>query len=128
MAEYVIDIDEKMYEDCKVRNTGHYSLYDFSSMITNAKPLEKLLETKCDQAFYDGYKEATEQANSIIKDIKAEIQEKFGSLTICEWEENYDFEENDISEYRYVSEVKEILALIDKHISGKERVNGRVYR
>lgn len=35
----LIDIPKKMYEDCKVRNTGHYSLYDFSSMITNATPI-----------------------------------------------------------------------------------------
>lgn len=37
----VIDIDEKMYEDCKTRNTSHYSLYNFSSMIANGTPLPK---------------------------------------------------------------------------------------
>ena len=37
----VIDIDEKMYEDCKTRNTLHYSLYNFSSMIANGIPLPK---------------------------------------------------------------------------------------
>jgi len=37
----VIDIDEKMYEDCKTRNTLHYSLYNFSSMIANGTPLPK---------------------------------------------------------------------------------------
>ena len=37
----VINISEKMYEDCKVRNTLHYSLYDFSSMIVNGTPLPK---------------------------------------------------------------------------------------
>ena len=37
----VIDIDEKMYEDCKTRNTLHYSLYNFSSMIVNGTPLPK---------------------------------------------------------------------------------------
>lgn len=35
----IIDISEKMYEDCKVRNTGNYSPYDFSSMITNGTPI-----------------------------------------------------------------------------------------
>ena len=39
--QLVIDIDEKMYEDCKTRNTLHYSLYNFSSMIANGTPLPK---------------------------------------------------------------------------------------
>lgn len=39
--QIVIDIDEKMYEDCKTRNTLHYSLYNFSSMIANGTPLPK---------------------------------------------------------------------------------------
>lgn len=39
--QIVIKIPEKMYDDCKVRNTGHYSLYDFSSLIANGTPLPK---------------------------------------------------------------------------------------
>ncbi len=39
--QIVIDISEKMYEDCKVRNTLHYSPYDFSSMIVSGTPLPK---------------------------------------------------------------------------------------
>ena len=39
--QVVIDITEKMYEDCKVRNTLHYSPYDFSSMIVNGTILPK---------------------------------------------------------------------------------------
>ena len=39
--QIVIEIDEKMYEDCKTRNTLHYSLYNFSSMIANGTPLPK---------------------------------------------------------------------------------------
>lgn len=39
--QVVIDIPEKMYEDCKVRNTLHYSPYDFSSMIVNGTILPK---------------------------------------------------------------------------------------
>lgn len=55
--ELVIKIPEKMLEDCKVRNTGHYSMYDFSSVIANGTLLEKghgrIIDeskiTKCDQ-------------------------------------------------------------------------------
>ena len=39
--QMIINISEKMYEDCKVRNTLHYSIYDFSSVITNGIPLPK---------------------------------------------------------------------------------------
>ena len=105
MAKYVIDIpeDHKRVIDNLVEDGKGYLLPSevenrMALEIRNATPLERVLE-----------------------DIKSEIEEKFGGLTICEWEENYDFEENDISEYVYVSEVKEILEIIDKHI-GKENV------
>ena len=39
--QLVIDIDKEMYEDCKTRNTLHYSLYDFSNIIANGVILPK---------------------------------------------------------------------------------------
>ena len=41
-----------------------------------------------------------------------EMQEKlaeFGGMDICYWNENYDFEENDISEYEYEARVNNFL-------------------
>lgn len=34
-VEVIIRMPKKMYEDCKVRNTEHYSWYDFSSKVAN---------------------------------------------------------------------------------------------
>ena len=46
-----------------------------------------------------------------------EMQEKlaeFGGMDICYWNENYDFEENDISEYEYEASVDNFL--IDEEV------------
>ena len=56
---------------------------------------------------------------SVIEDIKAEIETEYGSYDICEYYEDYDYEENDISEYQYVGTVADIIKIIDKHC-GKE--------
>lgn len=45
-----------------------------------------------------------------------EIEQKFDGCDICEWFENYDWDENDISEYQYVGSVEEILNIIRKHL------------
>ena len=62
--------------------------------------------------------EALDQ-QSVIEDIKAEIETEYGSYDICEYYEDYDYEENDISEYQYVGTVADIINIIDKHC-GKE--------
>jgi predicted RNA-binding Zn-ribbon protein involved in translation (DUF1610 family) len=51
----------------------------------------------------------------ILDKIRAEIEENYGHCDICEYFEDYDYEENDISEYRYVANVKDILQIIDKY-------------
>ena len=56
-----------------------------------------------------------------VEDIKAEIKEKYGDAEICEWFEDFDYEENDISEYRSIGSINDILCIINKHISGKEQ-------
>lgn len=57
---------------------------------------------------------------SALDKIRAEIQEKFGDYDICEWFEDYDYEENDISEYQHVGDVSDILAIIDKYKAESE--------
>jgi hypothetical protein len=51
----------------------------------------------------------------ILDKIRAEIEEEYDNCYICEWYEDYDYEENDISEYRSVGNVSDILAIIDKY-------------
>ena len=58
--------------------------------------------------------EALEQ-ESILDKIRYEIEENYGHCDICEYFEDYDYEENNISEYRYVANVKDILQIIDKY-------------
>ena len=62
-----------------------------------------------------------EQTDALDK-IRAEIEEKYGDYDICEWFEDYDYEENDISEYQSVGGVSDILAIIDKYKAESEEV------
>lgn len=57
---------------------------------------------------------------SVIDEIKAEIEENYGHCDICEYFEDYDYEDNNISEYRYVANVKDILQIIDKYMKEGE--------
>ena len=51
--------------------------------------------------------------------VKAEIEDKFGGCSICEWFEDYDYEENDISEYQLVGSISDIIEIIDKYKGDK---------
>ena len=51
----------------------------------------------------------------ILDRIMAEIEEEYGGCYICEWDENYDWDENDISDYLAVGDIKDILEIIDKY-------------
>ena len=55
--------------------------------------------------------------NDVLDKIRAEIKEEYGDYDICEWFEDYDYEENNISEYQSVGKVSDILIIIDKYIS-----------
>ncbi len=61
---------------------------------------------------------ALKQTDTLDK-IRAEIEEKYGHCDICEYFEDYDYEDNNISEYRYVANVKDILQIIDKYKANK---------
>lgn len=53
--------------------------------------------------------------NEILNKIKQEILENFDGCDICEYFEDYDYEENDISEYRSVGSINDIIKIIDKY-------------
>lgn len=53
---------------------------------------------------------------SVIKEIKAEIMEQFEGCDICRWDEDYDYEENNISEYKYIDSISSILKIIDEKV------------
>ena len=56
----------------------------------------------------------------ILDKLKAEIETKYGQCDICEYFEDYDYEENDISEYRPIGDIADILQIIDKYKSETE--------
>lgn len=56
----------------------------------------------------------------VLDKIKAEISEKYNNCDICEWFEDYDYEENDISEYQSVGNISDIIKIIDKYKAGEE--------
>ena len=51
----------------------------------------------------------------VLEQIRAEIETKYGQYDICEYFEDYDYEENDISEYRLIGDIADILQIIDKY-------------
>ena len=53
--------------------------------------------------------------------IRAEIEDKYGQCDICEYFEDYDYEENDISEYRPIGNIADILQIIDKYKEEMEK-------
>lgn len=79
---------------------------EFNSSYRQAKILEKIKEN------YAKFRVSLES-------IKSEISEKFGDAAICEWFEDYDYDENDISEYREIGNISEIIEIIDKYIEEK---------
>ena len=69
-----------------------------------------IYEMKYNQGFYDGYKKATEQANAVITDIKAEI------LKLQIINPNTGLVSGRAEDMKQI-----ILSIINNHISGKEQ-------
>lgn len=57
----------------------------------------------------------------VLDKIRAEIETKYGQCDICEYFEDYDYEENDISEYRPIGNIADILQIIDKYKAEQEK-------
>ena len=51
----------------------------------------------------------------VLDKIKDEIETEYGQCDICEYFEDYDYEENDISEYRPIGNIADVLQIIDKY-------------
>lgn len=56
-----------------------------------------------------------EQQEPILDKIRAEIETKYGQCDICEYFVDYDYNENDISEYRPIGDIADILQIIDSY-------------
>lgn len=79
----------------------------------------------CDasQWWNEEYKELdyiVDLSEKVLDKIRAEIETKYGQCDICKYFEDYDYEENDISEYRSIGNIADILQIIDKYKAGSE--------
>ena len=77
-------------------------------------------EIDCQQ----GYDKANDEWLERINKIRAEIETKYGQCDICEYFEDYDYEENDISEYRPIGNIADILQIIDKYKADRSVEDG----
>lgn len=62
-----------------------------------------------------------EEYNYRLKQIFDEIVERFRGCDICEWVQDYDYDENNISEYRPVGDIDEILGIIKRYFVREEK-------
>ena len=62
------------------------------------------------------------EINEVLNKIRAEIDTTYGRCDLCEWDVEYDYDENDISEYREVGDIADILKIIDRYKSESEEV------
>ena len=108
----------------EILNTIHKTIYQFFDVCEDDEEVpmsdkDKLL-LEVNKAICNNLK-ALEQ-ESVLDKIRAEIIEKFGNCSICEWFEDYDYEENNISEYQSVGDISNIIEIIDKYKAESEEV------
>jgi len=76
---------------------------------TDREIMEQMLDVK------PIFRNIRAESEDALGKIRAEIEEKYGDYDICEWFEDYDYEENDISEYSPIGKIADILQIIDKY-------------
>ena len=80
--------------------------------LPSVTPQEPKSEWEHDHEILKAYSDG---ASEVLDKIRAEIETKYGQCDICEYFEDYDYEENDISEYRAIGNIADILQIIDKY-------------
>lgn len=82
---------------------------------------EKERNEKVEKVVHDNlYNKGFRDGLAILDKIRAEIEAEYGNCDICEYFEDYDYEENDISEYRPIGDIADILQIIDKYKTESE--------
>lgn len=76
--------------------------------MTNQEAYEMLCDVCAKAEKYD-------KMINVLQEIRQEIEQKYGCCDICEFYEDYDYEENDVSEYKYVGNIEDIFKIIDKY-------------
>lgn len=111
--EITFDLEKFLNEDCKEENEIGVQM-TFSIL---RKAFDKGLQNSAFYCYEKGMKNAKIAFIAVLTELQLRIEEKFSNCDICEYYEDYDFEENDISEYRSVGSVSDITDLIQQKIN-----------
>lgn len=68
-----------------------------------------------EQGYKRGVADVLDKVKTELDKMKAEIKETYNGCYICDWWEDYDWDENDISEYVSVGSIEDVLEIIDKY-------------
>lgn len=120
LSEYVIDaiadaIVKKMQEPCEDAISRQAVLEQINCWIGSGEYRYTNATHYLTRRMQDLPPVTPQPKTDVLGKIRAEIETKYGQCDICEYFENYDYEENDISEYRPMGNIAEILQIIDKY-------------
>lgn len=105
--ELIVDDCEEQASMCDLTN-----LYERNVAFENGKCAERHRQIA---EWLKELKRLREQGD-VLNKIREEIESNYGNYDICEYDEDYDYEENNISEYTLVGSIAEILKIIDKYM------------
>lgn len=119
MTKIVIDIDDDLYNVIQSYDQAGIiaCAYQLSQIIKSGTSLDDIKEQQYNKGFYDGYKKATTQANAVIDDIKAEIEQ----LNPVDYGSMFSYESHNGAKDMKM----DVLEIIDRHI-GKRSEDERM--
>ena len=92
----------------------------YYDLLADVQEIEKEQEPMVEIDLYSVIKQKYIE-REVLDKIRAEIESKYNNCDICEFFDDYDYEGNDISEYRSIGDIADILEIIDKYKAETER-------
>lgn len=93
------------------------SIGDIEFEVEEQESFKPMVEIDLDYVIKQKYIE-----REVLDKIRNEIETEYGQYDICEYFEDYDYEENNISEYRPIGNIADILQIIDKYKAETEEI------
>ena len=113
-------VRDTIFEECSCPKLD----IDFAKTLLLQRAIEALPSVTPQEPFINkpcvSEKVCEHDKQMVLDKIRAEIETEYGQCDICEYFENYDYEENDISEYRPIGNIADILQIIDKYKAESE--------
>ena len=101
------------------RSLNNIPYHVYSALIDGIDTLEQESKPMVEIDLYSVIKQKYVE-REVLDKIRSEIESKYNNCDICEFVEDYDYEENDISEYRPIGDIADILEIIDKYRESEE--------